>query len=126
MFYDRADIWLRVPERRPYASRERCEASLAGLKPAERRVLKFIAGKTSSWEWFPVPGRSIVKECHVSWRDMTPLLKRLAKRGLIRVRSNKYAVKRTTQIALRVHPSNLSRRLVDDVNIVMENGSTPL
>jgi hypothetical protein len=87
------------------------EASLAGLKPAENRVLAFCAGKTSKRDYFEVPGRSIVGECHVSWRDMTPLLKRLADRGLLRVRSNDYAAKRPTQIAFLVDPVDLVKRL---------------
>jgi hypothetical protein len=86
------------------------EAALAGLKPAEKRVLVFCAKETSKRDWFPVPGRSIVGECHVSWRDMTPLLNRLADRGLIRVRSNDYAAKRTTQIGFLVDPVDLVRR----------------
>jgi hypothetical protein len=83
------------------------ESALAGLKKAEKRVLAFCAGKTMTRDYFEVPGRSIVGACRVSWRDVIPLLNRLAERGLIRVRSNNYAAKRPTQVAFLVDPVDL-------------------
>jgi hypothetical protein len=56
---------------------------------------------------------------------MIPLLKRLADRGLLRIRSNKYACKRRTQIAFLVDPADLSKRLVDNPNVARKNGITP-
>jgi hypothetical protein len=100
--------------------------ALAGMKRAERRVLKFIAGQTFTGEWLEVSRREIVAACHISDRDAMPLLKRLEARDLLRVKSNKYACKRRTEIAFRVDPTDLSRRLVDYVNIAQKNGTTPL
>jgi hypothetical protein len=95
------------------------------MKPAEKRVLKFIASLTAAETWFYVSQREIVPACRVSCRDMIPLLKRLAARGLIRIKSNKYACKRRTQIEFRVDRGDLCRRLVDGLNIAPENGITP-
>ena len=97
------------------------EAALAGLKKAEKRVLAFCAGKTMTRDWLPVSRRSIVGTCNVSARDVIPLLNRLAERGLLRVRSNDYAAKRTTQIAFLVDPRDLVTRLWT----APENGTTP-
>jgi hypothetical protein len=110
--------------------------AIAGMKRAERRVLKCAAAQTSTGEWFELSRRDIVAACHISDRDAIPLLKRLEARGLIRIRSNNYACKRRTQIAFRVDPADLCRRLVDenritierlvnDVNSGAENGTTP-
>jgi hypothetical protein len=95
------------------------------MKPAERRVLKFIAGKTSTGEWLAISQREIAKNCGGSKRDSIPFLERLAARGLIRIRSNNYACKRRTQIAFRVDPMDLSRRLVISVSDDEGNGVTP-
>lgn len=97
------------------------ESALAGLKKAEKRVLAFCAGKTMTRDWLPVSRRSIVGTCNVSARDVIPLLNRLAERGLLRVRSNDYAAKRTTQIAFLVDPRDLVTRLWT----APENGTTP-
>jgi hypothetical protein len=97
------------------------EAALARLKPAERRVLVFCATQTRTRDWVEVSRRSIVGTCNVSARDVIPLLNRLAERGLLRVRSNDYAAKRTTQIAFLVDPRDLVTRLWT----APENGTTP-
>lgn len=86
------------------------DTSVAELKPAEKRVLAFCAKETSTRDWFEVSRRSIVGTCNVSARDAIPLLGRLAKRGLLRVRSNNYAAKRRTQIGFLVDPVDLVRR----------------
>jgi hypothetical protein len=95
--------------------------ALVGMKPAERRVLKYCASQTSTGEPFEVTQREIAKNCGGSKRDAIPYLERLKARGLIRIRSNKYAAKRPTQIAFLFDPVDLSRRLVDPP----ENGVTP-
>jgi len=92
------------------------EASLAGLKPAERRVLAFCAQKAKARDWLEVSQREIVTECGGSKRDAIPLLNRLADRGLIRVRSNGYKAKRRTQIAFVVDPLDLGRRFATMVS----------
>jgi len=97
------------------------EAALAGLKKAERRVLAFCAKQTTTREWFESSRRSIVETCHVSARDVIPLLNRLAERVLIRIRSNNYKAKRRTQIAFVVDPVDLVKRLWT----ASENGTTP-
>jgi DNA-binding MarR family transcriptional regulator len=101
------------------------DEALTGMKRAERRVLKYCASQTSTGEWFELSRREIVAACHISDRDAIPVLKRLEARGLIRVKSNKYACKRRTQIAFRVDPVDLVRRLVDVVKDAQENGTTP-
>jgi hypothetical protein len=95
--------------------------SITGLKRAERRVLKFAAAQTSTGAPFDLARRQVVPACRISDRDFIPLLERLKARGLIRIRSNKYAAKRPTQIAFLVDPVDLSRRLIDPP----ENGTTP-
>jgi hypothetical protein len=97
------------------------EASIAGLKRAERRVLAFCSTKTMTRDWVEVSRRSIVGTCNVSARDVIPLLNRLAERGLLRVRSNNYAAKRRTQIGFLVDPRDLVMRLWT----APENGTTP-
>jgi hypothetical protein len=96
--------------------------ALAGMKRAERRVLKYCASQTATGEWFEVSQREIAKNCGGSKRDAIPYLERLKARGLIRIKSNGYAAKRRTQIAFLVEPVDLSRRLIDSP----ENGVTPL
>jgi hypothetical protein len=86
------------------------EGAIAGLKRAEKRVLAFCVKETMTRDWFPVSQRQIVAECGGSKRDAIPILDRLAERGLIRVRSNNYKAKRTTQIAFLVDPVDLVRR----------------
>jgi hypothetical protein len=97
------------------------EAALAGLKKAEKRVLAFCAGKTSTRDWVEVSQRAIVEACGGSKRDAIPLLGRLAERVLIRIRSNNYKAKRRTQVAFVVDPVDLVRRLWTP----SENGVTP-
>src|ERR1700744_6007681 len=63
-------------------------AALDRLKPAEKRVLKFVAAKTSNGDWLEVSQREIAAACNTSKRDPIPLLKRFQARGLLRVRSN--------------------------------------
>jgi DNA-binding MarR family transcriptional regulator len=99
--------------------------ALDAMKRAEKRVLRFIASQTATEGWFEVSQREIVPACRISCRDMIPLLKRLEARDLIRIRSNNYAAKRRTQIAFRVDPVNLAKRLVDVVKIALKNGITP-
>jgi len=99
--------------------------SITGLKRAERRVLKYAAAQTSTGAWFDLPRRTTVAACHISDRDFIKLLERLEARGLIRVRSNEYALKRPTRIEFKVDPVDLARRLFDGVNIAPENGTTP-
>jgi hypothetical protein len=98
--------------------------AITGMKRAETRVLKYCASQTSTGEWFEISQREIVPACRMSCRDMIPLLKRLAARGLLRVKSNKYACKRRTQIAFLLDPANLFRRLVISVNNGEKNGIT--
>ncbi len=86
------------------------DASLVGLKRAERRVLTFCAGQTATRQWFEISQRAIVAECGGSKRDAIPLLGRLAERGLIRVRSNNYTLRRRTQVAFLVDPVDLVGR----------------
>jgi hypothetical protein len=86
------------------------ESALAGLKPAEKRVLAFCAKQTRTRDWVEVSQGEIVGTCSVSCRDAIPLLDRLAARGLIRVRSNEYKLKRRTQIGFLVDPADLVRR----------------
>jgi hypothetical protein len=84
---------------------------LYGLKPAARRVLAFCAAKTSTRDWVEVSQAEVVPTCHISCRGFTLNLRRLAERGLIRVRSNNYAVKRRTQIGFLVDPVDLAGRI---------------
>jgi hypothetical protein len=91
--------------------------ALDRMRPAEKRVLKFVAAQTSTGDWLEVSQREIAAACKTSKRDPIPLLKRFQARGLLRVRSNNYACKRLTQIAFLVDPADLCRRL--------ENGVTP-
>jgi hypothetical protein len=86
------------------------ESAIAGLKKAEKRVLAFCAGKTMTRDWVEVSQGEIVGTCSVSCRDAIPLLDRLSARGLIRVRSNEYKLKRRTQIGFLVDPVDLVRR----------------
>lgn len=106
------------PRPLPPASQEKIE----GLKPAERRVLTFVARQAVYREWVEVSRRSIVSECRVSSRDATALLDRLAIRGLFRIRSNKYEIKHRTRISFLVNPADLSSRIGC---AAMEPPSTP-
>jgi hypothetical protein len=99
--------------------------ALVGMKRAERRVLKYCASQTSTGEWLGLSRRTTVPACRISDRDFIPLLERLKARGLIQIKSNKYAAKRPTEIAFLVDPADLSRRLVDDANTARKNGTTP-
>jgi hypothetical protein len=99
--------------------------ALAGMKRAERRVLKYCASQTSTGGWFELSRRTIVASCRISDRDAIPLLKRLADRGLLRIKSNNYAAKRRTQIAFRVDAVDLFRRLDAENGVTMERDETP-
>jgi len=96
--------------------------SLAGMKRAERRVLKYCASQTSTGDWLPVSRREIVPACRISDRDFIPFLERLAARGLIRIMKNGHALKRTTQIKFLVEPCDLAKRLA---GTPCHNGTTP-
>ena len=97
------------------------EAALARLKRAERRVLAFLSTQTRTREWFEASRRLIVETCHVSARDVIPLLKKLAERALIRIRSNNYKLKRYHPLSKWYRHERLHVRICEYVE-----GSVPV
>ena len=109
-----------------YALHSASKQALAGLKRAEKRVLTYVAGlplvKTVGLR---LSRRAIVVTCHITERDVPLNLKRLAARGLLRIRANNYAAKRRTQVAFLVDRADLSERLGNADNSPSENDTTP-
>jgi DNA-binding MarR family transcriptional regulator len=67
------------------------------LKPAEKRILAFCVDRAETLGWFEVSQRQITAGCRVSSRDVTPILDRLAARGLILLKIHHFyrSMKRT-------------------------------
>jgi hypothetical protein len=85
--------------------------ALAFLTPAMRRALWALLKLAKGSQWFEARQRYLTETCRVSGRDAIPPLDRLATLRLIRVRSNKYRLKRPTQVCFLVDPADLERRL---------------
>jgi hypothetical protein len=108
------------------------DEAIAGLKKAEKRVLRFAVAQTSTGAWFGISKRTIAAACRVSERDAIPFLRRLADRGLIGIQSNNWANKHQTQVRFLVDPIDLGVRLVEvtmatpeDENVALKNEPTP-